>query len=583
MIIRALRSDRETFRTVRFKDGANVVLADRTPDSGKKDSRNGLGKSAMLEIISFCLGGSMGETLKRREVKGWTFTLDVEHGGRSFSISRRTGDNAVEISGDTAGWPVALAGNATIAQDGVRIKVDDFNRGMGRMLYGLESHGALGYRPTFRSLISYRVRQGGKHGGYRSPFQSFHMQTAACVQVNNAYMLGLNWETGAHLQDLTDHKRKLRDLERDMSDGVLSDLVGSIGDIEAILIRLEDRARREKDAIDRFRVHDQYKDLESEANGLTESIHGLVNERFSMRKASDMYRESLEEENDATPEQVLGVYRDAGVLLPDTIRKGMEEVRAFHTAIVRNRRGFLGSEIDRLGGEVSKRSLQIDKLGARRATIMGILQTHGAIDELVRLQERHNATVSEQADAANKLAQLKRLGEEKASIDARMNELRRDATIDFDERRDRRKAAILTFNDYSKRLYRAPGKLVIDIKDGLYRFNVEIERSGSSGIGSMKIFCYDMMLAGLWAGRSESPGFLAHDSDLFEGVDSRQTAKALGLAATESADRQFQYICTMNTDDVPHDDFDKGFDFDSLVAATLTDREAGGSLLGIRF
>lgn len=583
MIIRALRSDRETFRTVRFKDGANVVLADRAPDSGKKDTRNGLGKSAMFEIISFCLGGNMGETLKRREVKGWTFTLDVEHGGRAFSVSRGTGDNAVEIAGDTSGWPSSLAGDGALVRDGVRVGIDDYNRDMGRMLYGLESHSALRYRPTFRSLISYRVRQGGKHGGYHSPFQSFHIQAATCVQVNNAYMLGLDWEAGARLHYLAERKKQLRDIERAMSDGVLSDLVGSIGDIEAILIRLEDKARREKDAIDRFRVHDRYRDLESEANGLTESIHGLVNERFAMGQASDMYRDSLEEESDATPEQVLAVYREADVLFPDSVRKGLEEARAFHAAIVRNRRGFLGSEIDRLGGEMSKRDLQIDELGARRAAVMGILRTHGAIDELVRLQERHNATASEQADAANKLAQLKKIDEEKTDIDARMNNLRRDATIDFDERRDRRKAAILAFNDYSKRLYRAPGKLVIDIKDGLYRFNVEIERSGSSGIGSMKIFCYDMMLAGLWAGRPNSPGFLAHDSDLFEGVDSRQTAKALGLAATESAERQFQYICTMNTDDVPHDDFDKGFDFDSLVAETLTDRDAGGSLLGIRF
>lgn len=583
MIIRALRSDRGTFRTVRFKAGANVVLADRTAGSGKKDTRNGLGKSAMLEIINFCLGGGQGETLKRREVKGWTFTLDAEHDGRPFSIRRRTGDNAVEISGDTAGWHSNLAGDGVIARDGIRVKVDDFNRELGSVLYGLEQHNALRYRPTFRSLVSYRVRQGGRHGGYHSPFKSFHMQTAPWVQVNNAYMLGLDWETGARLQDLAERKKRLRDLERDMSDGVLSDLVGSIGDIEAILIRLEDRARREKDAIDRFRVHDRYRDLESEANGLTESIHGLVNERFAMSKASDMYRGSLEEESDATPEQVLGVYREAGVLFPDSIRKGLEEARAFHTAIVRNRRGFLGSEIDRLGDAMSKKSLQIDELGAQRAAIMGILQTYGAIDELVRLQERHNATVAEQSDAANKLAQLKKIGKERTGIDARMSELRRDAEIDFDERRDRRKAAILAFNDYSKRLYKAPGKLVIDIKDGLYRFNVEIERSGSSGIGSMKIFCYDMMLAGLWAARPGSPGFLAHDSDLFEGVDSRQTAKALRLAATESTERQFQYICTMNTDDVPRDDFDKGFDFDSLVAATLTDRDAGGSLLGIRF
>lgn len=583
MIIHSLRSDRESFRTVRFRNGANIVLGDRTPTSGKKDTRNGLGKSTILEIINFCLGGSKGDTLNRKEVKGWTFTLDAEHGGRAFSASRNTSENMVEIKGNTAGWPLPATGSGSLVPGTIRVKIDDYNRGMGSMLYGLEPARDALRGPTFRSLVSYRLRRGGGHGGYYSPFQNARVQAAADIRMNNAYMLGLNWEASAQLQDLVDRKKRLREIERDAGNGLLSGLVGSVGDLEAILIRLEERARQEKDAIDRFCVHERYKDLESEASELTDSIHNLVDERFMMGKSLDMYKNSIEEESDATPTQVLGAYKEAGVLFPDSIREHLDRVRAFHAAIVRNRKDYLGSEIEKLEGEISKRDSQIDEMGARRAAVLGILQAHGAIDELVRLQERYGETVAAKTDAANKLANLKKIGEKRASIDSSMSALRRDAETDFEERRDLRKRAILAFNDYTKRLYDAPGKLVIDISEGLYRFNVEIERSGSSGIGNMKIFCYDMMLAGLWAERPASPGFLAHDSDLFEGVDSRQTARALQLAAAESKRRRFQYICTMNTDDVPRDDFDRGFDFDSLVAETLTDKDAGGGLLGIRF
>ena len=80
-------------------------------------------------------------------------------------------------------------------------------------------------------------------------------------------------------------------------------------------------------------------------------------------------------------------------------------------------------------------------------------------------------------------------------------------------------------------LYKAPGNLSIGIEGGEYRFDVEIERSGSRGIGNMKIFCYDLALASLWAGRARSLGFLAHDSEIFDGVDERQVALALQAAA----------------------------------------------------
>lgn len=73
--------------------------------------------------------------------------------------------------------------------------------------------------------------------------------------------------------------------------------------------------------------------------------------------------------------------------------------------------------------------------------------------------------------------------------------------------------------------------------------NIRGENSGSAHC--MEVFCYDLMLARLWSGRPASPGFLIHDSTLFDGVDERQRAEAIELAASESQAHGFQYICTM--------------------------------------
>ncbi len=55
-MISAVRANKPTFRTVRFQPGLNLILAERTKESTRKDSRNGLGKSTVLEIVQFCLG-----------------------------------------------------------------------------------------------------------------------------------------------------------------------------------------------------------------------------------------------------------------------------------------------------------------------------------------------------------------------------------------------------------------------------------------------------------------------------------------------------------------------------------------------
>jgi len=91
------------------------------------------------------------------------------------------------------------------------------------------------------------------------------------------------------------------------------------------------------------------------------------------------------------------------------------------------------------------------------------------------------------------------------------------------------------------------------------------------------------MLIEMWSERLHSPGFMIHDSTIFDGVDSRQVAKALQLAASESQMRSFQYICLLNADDVPARDLDPDFHLDHSVRVRLTDATEDGGLLGIRF
>ena len=55
-MITAVRCNMSSFRDIEFTPGFNVVLADRTKESEDRDSRNGLGKTTLIEIIHFCLG-----------------------------------------------------------------------------------------------------------------------------------------------------------------------------------------------------------------------------------------------------------------------------------------------------------------------------------------------------------------------------------------------------------------------------------------------------------------------------------------------------------------------------------------------
>lgn len=114
-------------------------------------------------------------------------------------------------------------------------------------------------------------------------------------------------------------------------------------------------------------------------------------------------------------------------------------------------------------------------------------------------------------------------------------------------------------------------------------FQFPMQGSRSKGIKNMQIFCFDMMLMRLCVSRGLGPGFLIHDSHLFDGVDGRQLISALKVGAETAQELRFQYIVTMNEDDAFKEtvaDFNLS---DHVIATVLTDAVEDGGLFGFRF
>jgi uncharacterized protein YydD (DUF2326 family) len=204
------------------------------------------------------------------------------------------------------------------------------------------------------------------------------------------------------------------------------------------------------------------------------------------------------------------------------------------------------------------------------------------LEEYTQLQRIHTDGLSQLNEVKTMLANVNKLEAGQSELKIEQEVLHQRGRRDYEEREALRKKAVSLFNANSQFLYNVPGRLLIDFEKTGFKFAVEIERDGSDGIENMKIFCFDLMLAQLWADRRPSPSFIFHDSRIFD-ADSRQRALALELAAKESAQRGFQYICTLNSDSIPEGDFSAGFDLSKFIRLRLTDDAPAGSLLGFRY
>ncbi len=578
MIIRGLGSDLESSRPVRFKPGANVILCERRAAEG--GAGGGRGGSPLLAILDYCLGGQRTGPLRDPRLGGRTFLLDAEHGGRPFTVGRSVDSPGMVWVKPAAGlWPKGGAPAAEPLSGAAPIGVDKYRRTLGRIMFGLDPGAdpkGNGRRPTFRSLAPYVMRRGGGRGAYASPFSSRRMQPASDVQVNNAYLLGLDWELAAERADAIDYGTRLAALKREATGGILAGVIGSAGELEAALAALEEASKGEEDAIRSFSVHERYAKLEEEADGLTGAMHELVNARSVKARMLEGYRRSTEREPKPPAGSVLAIYEEAGVLFPGSVRRRLDEARRFHESIVEGRRELLGPEMGRLEAEVREKGLRIGELGRKRAEIMGVLEAHGAVEELVEMQARHQQTAEKKADASARLEALGEIGRKGAALGERMARLRERAESGYEASESQRRKAMLAFDRCSRMVFGAPGRLSIGVAEGGYKLGAKIgggNAGGARGAAKMKVLCYDLALASLWAGRPESPGLLAHDSEMFDGAGGRQAARALQAAAEESGRLGVQYICAIGSDAVPYGEFDGGFDFDSRVVARIADGE----------
>jgi len=585
-MIHSVSANQSDFKAVEFTGGLNVILADRTKSSSEKDTRNGLGKSTLLEIIHFCLGSSArkGSGLIIEELRKWSFTVEITIRDARVEVTRWVGNPkniAIEvIEGNTAKWPNQPSFDGETGE--YVFKIEQWRELLGWALFRLprlaDQHT---YKPSFRSLISYFIRRGPD--AYTSPFRHVRQQITWDIQLNTAYLLGMNWENASSWQSLRDREEGFKGMKKAIKTGAMEGAFGTVGELETRRIQLEQQTLATKTALDTFRVHPEYESIQRDANKLTKEIQSLNNLNFSDRRRLSQYEESTADEKPPDTRSLIRLYEESGLVFPKAVKRTMEEAGNFHKKIIANRRDFLASEISRINKAISDRELRTKELTDERAKLMQILKTHGALQEMTRLQERHLALKGSLERIQARLRELKNLETKKRNIRAAKDELVKTAERDHEERREIWSKAVRLFNEYSQALYESSGHLIIEVAESGYKYKVDIERSGSEGIEKMKIFCFDLAVLQLQMENRRGIDFLIHDTLIYDSVDTRQRARAFEQAHKITTALGGQYICTINSDMVPSSDFSDDFKFKDYVRLTLSDEEPTGSLLGLWF
>jgi len=566
-MIHRLYSSLPSFKNLDFRQGLNVLLAEKSEGATSRQTRNRAGKTSLIETVHFLTGANIDKKslFRARELEDVSFGMSFDLSEERVTIERQ----------NKKGVGLRLNDNRTSATE--------WKERLGWDMFGLaRTADDEGRSPTFRSLFAYFARR-ATSGAFLTPEKQASMQGTGDYQMALMYLFGLDWTIARDWQSVRDREKTLDELKKAAKSGAFGSIIGSAAELRTQLTVAEDRLRRLKQEIEQFHVHPQYRDMEAEADDLTRRLGGLANDNtIDLALIRDLEL-ALESEIPPALTDLQSVYEEAGITLPDLVKKRYEDVRGFHESVVRNRRDYLAGELDDARSRVEVRNQEKVRLDERRAEIMGTLNSHGALDQFSRLQAEVGRVESQVEALRQRFDSAEKLEGTKSELEIERNRLLLRLRRDFTEQKKRLSEAILAYEQTSKRLYEDAGSMLVDETSNgpVFRFPIHGERS--EGIKNMRIFCFDMMLMRLCAQRGIGPGFLIHDSHLFDGVDGRQVISTLRVGAETAEELGFQYIVTMNEDDA-FKETAAGFDLnDYVLPVKLTDATEDGGLFGMRF
>lgn len=560
----SLTCDQPNFKPLIFNEtGLSIILGDGAKIVG--GTTNGVGKTLSLKLVHHCLGAN-ADSLLAEKVPDWIFTLHFKIRNDLYKVSR-TGD-----------------GKTIWLLDKV-ISLKEYKKWLNEQdIFNLHNNIP---NLTFRALFK-RFTRVSKADCENATSTAEEKDYVALLRT--IFLLGIDHQLvlNKHLSKLElDKSNKLINQYKD--DPVLLDFFRAGTQPKVRLEFLEKEIPRLKDDIDKFKVADDYRDIELEANRLTALIRDLAFKQEALIQNINNINNVILEQPDITKSDLLELYKGIELLFKAEALQHFDAVERFHNNLSINRRQRLEEEKLQLNQELEKINAQ--RLVTENLRDEKVQYLHGkrALDDYVVLTQKLAQLTSERERLVEYNEAISNLEKQKLEIKAKRLEDDRKATAYVDSN------PIQKFDDeftkIANLLYpRVAAGITLTANNGdrnqiRYDITASIEGDGSDGISDAVILCFDWIV--LTLGLNHSMKMLWHDNRLFADIDPKVRATWLNYISAEAQKRGYQYIISINTENfeamkeyLSEDDF-KAMKSKKIVK--LKGDSPSNKLLGIQF
>jgi len=486
-----IESNKGIIRKIDFEKGLNLII-DNTPTDEVRLTGNNVGKTTVLKLIDFCLGGKPSNIYTDMESKKEVYDtvkdfLINEEVWITLILSKsleKLGSNDVVIERNF------LAGKKSVRKINGQLILDkDFENELSSTLFPDKEV----EKPSFRQMISHNIRY--KDESLNNTLKTLDRYTSD-VEYETLYLflLGCTFDDGAKKQALF-AKIKQEETFRDRLESKQNKTAYVMA-----LAMLQDEIAILDEKKSSFNLNE---DFENEMDRLN-SVRYDINKTSSIIGKLNIRKNIIEEAKNELElnistidlKQLEFLYAEATVNVSG-IQKSFEDLVSYHNTMLIERARFITEDLPSILDRINLEEKKINTLLFKEKEITANIHRSDSFDELESLIIDLNVKYQQKGEYESIIAQLN-------EVDENIAQIRRDIAVideflfsgDFEEKL---KAQMIKFNKHfseiSQKLYGEKYALSYDIVEKknrpLFKFKA-FNANMSTGKKQGEILCFDL-------------------------------------------------------------------------------------------
>lgn len=538
-----ISSPGKVIRDIEFHKGLNLIV-DETPEN-TTGTGNNVGKTTVLRLIDYCLGGDVDGIYRNPEDKHENYALVKDFlTGNNVIVTLILVDDL-----DTPSEKVVIERDFKMGRSSlIRINGKDVTR----KDFVTELESAIFPKvktetPSFRQIIAHNIRIDNLR--LENTLKTLTMGKNEEYEALYLFMFGCPNDSAARktqlAQELDTEKKYKRRMERNRSK---NEYKAALSVIESDIEKLVERK-------DNLNINEN---LQLDIDSLN-ALRAQINKVTSRTSLLNLRRELINETVESFDKQNFGedmvqlemIYKQASAYVPK-MQRTFKELVDFHNTMLENKKAFVAQELPSIQEEIESLSVELERL-KEKETVMAekVLKSdtyeelEGIIVQLSELSRRKGEFESyiSQIESAEKA--IKEKFEEMKKIDDGL------FTEDFAQRLEAQRDKFnKIFSEVSHEIYDEQYIISyeIDTQKGkqLYKFHITDVANFSSGKKQGEISCFDIAYT-VFADQESIPclHFILNDKkELVHGNQLNKFAEAVNKY-------NVQFVCSMLYDKLP--------------------------------